>query len=112
MIIMKISYSLPKYYESGTYEMEFLSSEERCEILGVYIVENNATVRDTAQKFSVSKSTVHKDVTEKLYHANRQLYKEVKAVLEKNKSERHLRGGEATKKKYQSQSNTIDNFSK
>lgn len=80
--------------------MEFLSSEERCEMLGTYIVENNATVRDAAKKFAISKSTVHKDVTEKLYNENRQLYKQVKAVLEKNKSERHLRGGEATKQKY------------
>ena len=82
--------------------MEFRSSKERCELLGAYMVENNATVRETAQKFSISKSTVHKDVTEKLYHANRQLYKKVKLVLDKNKSERHLRGGEATKKKYES----------
>lgn len=94
--------------------MEFLSSKERCEMLGAYIVENNATVRDAAQKFAISKSTVHKDVTEKLYNENRQLYKEVKAVLEKNKSERHLRGGEATKQKYLSkaevQNNTVDNL--
>lgn len=81
--------------------MEFHSSKERCEILGAYMAENNATVRETAQKFSISKSTVHKDVTEKLYHENRQLYKQVKEVLDKNKSERHLRGGEATKKKYE-----------
>lgn len=74
--------------------------KERCELLGEYIVETNATVRETAKKFSVSKSTVHKDVTEKLLYENPQLYKSVKAVLEKNKSERHLRGGEATKQKY------------
>lgn len=80
--------------------MEFMSSKERCEMLGEYIVETNATVREAAKKFSISKSTVHKDVTEKLYAENRQLYKSVKAVLEKNKSERHLRGGEATKQKY------------
>lgn len=86
--------------------MEFLSSKERCEILGAYIVENNATVRDAAQKFSISKSTVHKDVTEKLYNENRQLYKKVKSVLEKNKSERHLRGGEATKQKYLSKTDS------
>ena len=88
--------------------MEFHSSEERCEILGAYIVENNATVRETAQRFSISKSTVHKDVTEKLFHKNRQLYKQVKEVLDKNKSERHLRGGEATKKKYERKNNNID----
>ena len=80
--------------------MEFPEYKERCEVLGEYIVETNATVRDTAKKFSISKSTVHKDVTEKLYHVNRQLYRSVKGVLEKNKAERHLRGGEATKHKY------------
>ena len=80
--------------------MEFQSSKERCEILGEYIVSTGKTVREVAKKFSISKSTVHKDVTEKLYDTNRQLYKEVKIILEKNKAERHLRGGEATKKKY------------
>lgn len=80
--------------------MEFQSAKERCELLGEYIVETNATVREAAKKFSISKSTIHKDVTERLYAENRQLYKQVKAVLEKNKSERHLRGGEATKQKY------------
>ena len=80
--------------------MEFNSLKERCELLGEYIVERNATVRETAKKFSISKSTVHKDVTEKLLYENPQLFKSVKTVLEKNKSERHLRGGEATKRKY------------
>ena len=69
-------------------------------MLGEYIVKNGATVREAAKEFSISKSTVHKDVTEKLYIENRQLYKKVKAVLDINKAERHLRGGEATKKKY------------
>ena len=80
--------------------MEFQSSKERCEILGEYIIETGATVREVAKKFSVSKSTVHKDVTEKLYIENPILHKAVKQVLEKNKAERHLRGGEATKQKY------------
>lgn len=80
--------------------MKFHSMHERCEILGEYIVENNATVREAAKIFSISKSTIHKDITERLYNENRQLYKRVKQVLEKNKSERHLRGGEATKQKY------------
>ena len=80
--------------------MEFSSSKERCETLGEYIINTGATVRETAKKFLVSKSTVHKDVTEKLYEENRLLYIQVKTVLEKNKSERHLRGGEATKQKY------------
>lgn len=80
--------------------MELQSSKKRCEILGEYIVETGNTVREVSKKFSVSKSTVHKDVTERLYAENKILYKKVKAVLEKNKSERHLRGGEATKQKY------------
>ena len=81
--------------------MYLASGKDRCVILGLYIVENNATVRATATRFGISKSTVHKDVTEKLYIENRQLYRVVKNILEKNKSERHLRGGEATKRKYQ-----------
>ena len=74
--------------------------DDRAAILARYIVEYNATVRDTAAKFSVSKSTVHKDVTEKLSHLNPSLYAEVKKVLEQNKAERHIRGGEATREKY------------
>lgn len=88
--------------------MEFQSSKERCEILGEYIIETGATVRETAKKFSISKSTVHKDVTERLYIENRQLFKKVKIVLDKNKSERHLRGGEATKQKYLLKNKNID----
>ena len=74
--------------------------EERASALGHYITDNNATVRKTAAVFHVSKSTVHKDVTERLRHDNPALYREVKQVLEKNKSERHIRGGLATRKKY------------
>ena len=73
---------------------------ERAVILGEYILDTGATVRATAKVFKISKSTVHKDVTERLSHDNPQLYKEVKAVLEKNKQERHIRGGMATKIKY------------
>jgi putative DeoR family transcriptional regulator (stage III sporulation protein D) len=81
--------------------MMYLSSgKDRCVILGLYIVENNATVRATAARFGISKSTVHKDVTQTLKNINKSLYLDVKSVLEKNKEERHLRGGEATKKKY------------
>lgn len=69
-------------------------------ILGEYICETGATVRAAAKVFGVSKSTVHKDVTERLSHDDPVLYREVKAVLEKNKSERHIRGGMATRKKY------------
>ena len=84
--------------------MELYRTKERCELLGEYIVEKNSTVRETAKKFSVSKSTVHKDVTEKLSYENPQLCRMVKAVLEKNKAERHFRGGAATKQKYLSKS--------
>ncbi len=76
------------------------NNEERCVILGTYIVENNATVRATAKQFGISKSTVHQDITAKLAQVNKPLYEEVKAVLDKNKQERHIRGGEATKQKY------------
>ena len=71
-------------------------------VLGLYIVENNTTVRAAASRFGISKSTVHKDVTQSLRQVNKSLYLDVKSVLAKNKEERHLRGGEATKKKYKS----------
>ena len=73
---------------------------ERCEIFAEYLVENNATVRSAARHFSVSKSTVHKDITMLLPWINPALYQLAKQVLDINKSERHLRGGEATRKKY------------
>lgn len=73
--------------------------ERACE-LGNFIVENKITVRETAKRFGISKSTVHKDLTERLYHANRPLYIEVKELLEFNKAQRHIRGGMATRKKY------------
>lgn len=74
--------------------------EERAAMLGEYILQSKATVRGTAQKFGVSKSTVHKDVSERLKYINPNLYKEVKNVLELNKAQRHIRGGLATKNKY------------
>ena len=73
---------------------------DRCSVLGQYILENRATVRETAARFGISKSTVHKDVTEHLKRSNPALFLSVKQVLEQNKKERHLRGGEATRKKY------------
>ena len=73
-------------------------------VLGTYIVENRATVRQTAARYGVSKSTVHKDVTETLRHVNRVLFEEVAKVLEQNKNERHLRGGEATRQRHLSRS--------
>lgn len=74
--------------------------EERAIMLGQYIIENQSTVRATAKKFNISKSTVHKDISERLQNINQQLYREAKKVLEKNKKERHIRGGLATKNKY------------
>lgn len=74
--------------------------EERVLELANYIIETNSTVRAAASKFRVSKSTVHKDVTERLLEINPALAHEVKEVLENNKAERHLRGGMATKEKY------------
>ena len=74
--------------------------EQRAVIIAKYILEKQATVRQTAKVFGVSKSTVHKDVTERLEEIYPLLASEVKQVLEKNKSERHIRGGKATKMKY------------
>ena len=74
--------------------------EERAMRIGVYIIENNATVRQTAKAFGVSKSTVHKDVTDRLAQLNPALAAAARKVLEVNKSERHIRGGMATKEKY------------
>ncbi len=75
--------------------------EERAVELGEYIIENNATVRATAKRFHISKSTVHKDVSDRLKKVNPQLYGQVRKVLEINKAQRHIRGGAATKRKYQ-----------
>lgn len=74
--------------------------EERAILLGQYVVETGATVRSAAQRFGISKSTVHKDLTQRLKHQNRALYSRVQQVLQVNKEERHLRGGEATRRKY------------
>lgn len=74
--------------------------EERACTLALYIIENKATVRGAAQKFGISKSTVHKDLQDRLPGFNRPLYDQVKAVLDENKAERHIRGGIATRKKY------------
>lgn len=74
--------------------------EERCETIANYIIENKSTVRRAAARFGISKSTVHKDITERLYHINRSLYGEVKKILIQNKRERHIRGGLATREKY------------
>ncbi len=76
---------------------------ERCEIFASYIIDNNATVRQTASFFGISKSTVHKDLISKLKYINPALYIRVKKILDINKAERHIRGGEATKRKYKIQ---------
>ena len=76
------------------------SIRERCVMLGRYLVEHRSTVRAAANEFGISKSTVHKDVTQILRGVDVDLYCKVKEILELNKSERHLRGGEATRQKY------------
>lgn len=75
--------------------------EERACELAVYIIETGATVRAAAQHFGISKSTVHKDLSQRLPHYNKSLYKQVRLVLDENKAQRHIRGGIATRKKYQ-----------
>ncbi|WP_195278781.1 sporulation transcriptional regulator SpoIIID [Clostridium sp. J1101437_171009_A5] len=74
--------------------------EERAVQLALYIIEHRATVRAAAQKFGISKSTVHKDLSERLPGFNRPLYHQVKRVLDENKAQRHIRGGIATREKY------------
>ena len=74
--------------------------EERAASLAEYIIETGGTVRAAAARFGISKSTVHKDLTERLETHDRALWLQVKSVLEKNKAERHIRGGEATRLKY------------
>ncbi len=78
--------------------------EERAIELAQYIIENRTTVRGAAQKFGISKSTVHKDLSERLPVINRGLYQQVKEILNENKAERHIRGGIATRKKYKGES--------
>jgi putative DeoR family transcriptional regulator (stage III sporulation protein D) len=80
--------------------MKNLYGRERCEILAEYVIDTGATVRAAAHYFGISKSTVHKDLSQKLRYFNPALYNNVKEILEYNKSERHLRGGEATRQKY------------
>lgn len=80
--------------------MSYTKSRPRCKLLGEYIVENEATVRSAASHFGISKSTVHKDVTEYLKRSDPLLYERVNIILQKHKEVRHLRGGEATRQKY------------
>lgn len=74
--------------------------EERAQELALYIIENKTTVRAAAGRFGISKSTVHKDLSERLPAINQGLYRQVKEILNENKAERHIRGGIATRKKY------------
>ena len=80
--------------------MRGVSIEERAVKLAHYIIDSKDTVRGAAKKFGVSKSTVHKDIAERLKKINPALAKEVRVILDENKAERHIRGGMATKKKY------------
>ena len=78
----------------------YTNIEQRACDLAVFIIENKATVRTAAKRFGISKSTVHKDLTERLPRLNPSLYKQVRQLLDINKAERHLRGGLATRRKY------------
>ncbi len=84
--------------------------QTRCEMLGIYILENHCTVRAASAHFGISKSTVHKDVTKDLRGINAGLYFEVQKILQQNKDERHLRGGEATRRKYVNKSKKQDRY--
>ena len=79
--------------------MDSTIEQRACE-LAVYMIETGATVRSAAKHFGVSKSTVHKDLCQRLPQCNKSLYKQVRPVLEQNKAERHIRGGRATREKY------------
>ena len=80
--------------------MHMESIEERAAAMATWILENNTTVRAAAAVFGVSKSTVHKDLVERLPHINAALYRQVRDLLDRNKAERHIRGGLATRRKY------------
>ena len=89
-----------------SFDMMYISAgKERCVILASYLVENNTTVRGVAAHFGISKSTVHKDITQTLKRVNKPLYYQVKHILGINKQERHIRGGEATRRKYKQLNN-------
>ena len=86
--------------------MAFTIEQRVCE-LAVYIIETGATVRTAAKYFGISKSTVHKDLSQRLQQYNKRLYSQVRKVLDENKAQRHIRGGIATRKKYQSFRKTL-----
>ena len=89
--------------------MYLASGKERCVVLGLYIVENNATVRATASRFGISKSTVHKDLHERLIKIDKDLSEKVDKILKYHIDIRHIRGGESTKRKYLKMSNCWNN---
>lgn len=99
--------------QQKTYAADYLLSakhkqiEERAVMVAQFIVENNATVRQAAKQFGISKSTVHKDITDRLLWVNPPLAEQARQVLDLNKSERHIRGGQATKKMYDSKRKSI-----
>ena len=86
------------------------TNTDRCVIIAKHIIKTGDTVREAAKKFGISKSTVHKDVTERLIKVNKSLSKQVKKILEKNKSERHIRGGLATKNKYLNKKQNLQKY--
>ena len=92
---------LNKVFYMGGFAMKGTSIEERAVALARYIIDSKDTVRGTAKKFGVSKSTVHKDLSQRLEKINQGLFIDVRKVLDENKAERHIRGGMATKKKYE-----------
>lgn len=83
----------------------YTNIEQRACDLAVFIIENRATVRTAAKQFGISKSTVHKDLTERLPRLNPSLYRQVRQLLDINKAERHIRGGLATRRKYKGEEN-------
>ncbi len=89
--------------------MEYsFSQKERVLLFARYLIANQTTIRKTASHFSISKSTVHKDLHEKLPHLNQALFEEVDAILQQNQAERHLRGGAATRAKYLANKKDLD----
>ena len=102
--VHRFSYTLPERVDGESagrrvYQVKG-NMEERARTLALYIIENRATVRAAAKKFGISKSTVHKDLAQRLAAYDRSLYLAAKEVLDENKAQRHIRGGIATRKKY------------
>lgn len=107
--VSRIAYSIPRGVSDlrrqhrSAAQADDCSMNERAIRLGEYIAEHGATVRSTAQVFGISKSTVHKDISTRLPSVQPGLYEEVRVIIEKNKQERHIRGGMATRRKYEKQ---------